>query len=192
MAAIDLQREALPQDLGSYKEEARSIDSSEFESRRPHPFLLYARSSLWDTALISEVMQGQGGETRVVDYNLITGGMSFLAPIRKLQGTDEDKPVYLGRIPAGNDVVVPVPSVSSKHAEFFAPTQDGAPWGIMDLGSRNGTYIQEDKLAHHLPKPINDGQYLRLGGNLIAWFLSPTRLWQVLQDEDKLAELINL
>ena len=39
---------------------------------------------------------------------------------------------------------------------------------------------------------LDDGLYLRLGGNLIAWFLYPGRLWKLLHDDDDLAKLTDL
>ncbi len=56
-----------------------------------------------------------------------------------LQGLNLDKPVVtVGRAP-GNDLVLPHPSVSSRHAQI-AKTPDGK-FQIRDLGSTNGTYI---------------------------------------------------
>lgn len=167
-----------------------------FEQAHPYPFLLYARSKLWDPKLvITAPLPGGGGgdETRLVDYNVGTGGMTFLSPIRKVQSDPRLAGILLGRGTHGNDVVVPVSSVSTKHARFLAPgASANNAWNIVDLDSRNGTFLGEDRLQPQVPAQLDDGVYLRLGGNLIAWFLYPGRLWQLLHDPAEMGKLTDL
>ena len=47
----DFTRDALPHDIEAYRKEAGRVSMQEFESTRPFPFLLYARSTLWDPTL---------------------------------------------------------------------------------------------------------------------------------------------
>jgi pSer/pThr/pTyr-binding forkhead associated (FHA) protein len=47
------------------------------------------------------------------------------------------RPLVLGRAPWCN-LVLPEPTVSRRHAEL---RRDGAAWTIVDLGSRNGTWV---------------------------------------------------
>jgi hypothetical protein len=63
----------------------------------------------------------------------------------------------LGRA-ADNDVVLPDEEVSRYHAVIR--WQDGRPW-IEDSGSRNGTFVDEVRLA--APQPLRPGQVIRLG-----------------------------
>lgn len=185
----DFTREALPQDIEGYKREALSNTVEAFAKLRPHPFLLFARTSLWDRTLLMTASGGDGDETRVAHYDMNQGGRAFVSPVRKR--ISDDTAIILGRI-AGTDLMVPVASISSRHAAFNAPKAAGAPWTITDLGSTNGTFWGEQRLAAHAVTPVPDGDYLRLGGNLIAWFLSPQRLWQAFKDPAKLAQLIEL
>ncbi len=184
-----INRETLPQDLEAYANEARGLAQEKFVKRRPYPFLVYQQSNLWDRTLLLAAAAGGGGETRVVRYDIVDGGMSFVSPIRKR--IDEGTDIFLGRLP-GNDLVVPVASISGRHAAFRAPTDDSEQWSIIDLGSTNGTFLNDEKLASQKPTPIPDGDYLRLGGNLIAWFLSPGRFWEVSQEPNGLKELIEV
>lgn len=188
--ASKLRLEALPQDVSGYEREAKSIDMAAFEQLRPYPFLLYSRSKLWDRTLL--IARGGGAdETRVVDYDMASGGMTFVSPIRKIQSDPALAGITLGRS-THNDVVVPVSSVSSNHAKFFPPTSRSGRWTITDLGSRNGTFKKETHLQKSQAEPLDDGIYLRLGGNLIAWFLYPGHLWRLLNNPTDLRKLTDL
>jgi hypothetical protein len=187
-------REALPHDCAPYEKEAGSTSMQDFEKRRPYPFLLYARSKLWDPSLLMSRKQAgaPGEETQLVSYELVQGGMTFLSAIRKRQTDPKDPKILLGRA-VENDVVVPVASVSSVHLSFLAPQPGPNPvWTVVDLGSRNGTWLNEAKLPGQQVTPIKDGEYLRLGGNLIAWFLYPGRLWHLFSNPSELKKLTDL
>lgn len=191
----DFKREALPHDVVGYEKESHSMSMVDFERARPYPFLLYARSRLWDPTLVMS-RQGLavgGEETRMVDYNIATGGITFLSPIKKVQSEPRIAGILMGRGTSGNDVVVPVSSVSTKHARFLPPgASANNAWNIVDLDSRNGTFMGEDQIKPQVPVILNDGCYLRLGGNLIAWFLYPGRLWQLLRNPAELKRLTDL
>jgi hypothetical protein len=193
-AKAQFRREALPHDIDPYQKEAGSVSMQEFEKKRPYPFLLYARSKLWDPSLLMARKSpgAPGEETQLVSYELVQGGMTFLSAIRKRQSDPKDPKILLGRA-VENDVVVPVASVSSVHLTFLAPQSGPNPvWTVTDLGSRNGTWLNEAKLGGNAPHPIRDGEYLRLGGNLIAWFLYPGRLWHLLKNPAEMKKLTDL
>ncbi len=188
-------REALPQDIDAYSDEAARETRELFEQRRPYPFLLYSRSKLWDPKLLAEAgKKGDfDGKTRMVTYEFLQGGRAFLHPIRKRQTDPKDARVFLGRS-TRQDLIVPVSSVSSAHLTFAPPTLTEAEplWKVTDLGSSNGTWINEDKLPASAPRPIRDGDPMRLGGNLIAWFLYPGHLWFLLSSPAELKKLTDL
>lgn len=178
-----INREALPHDVEGYRRECRTVSMEEFEKARPYPFLLYARSKLWDPELVGMAMQDGGDETRMVNYNIVSGGMTFLSPVRRIQQAAQIETIALGRSPQGNDVVVPVNSVSTKHAKFLPPSVSADQrWNLVDLDSRNGTFLGEQQLDPQKAYTLDDGVYIRLGGNLLAWFLYPGRLWQLFQN----------
>lgn len=68
-----------------------------------------------------------------------------------------------GRDPAGNDLVLDDPRVSSQHARF---EWNGSGWSLSDLGSKNGTFIAGQPAAGN---PLGDEDWLSLGG-LLAQF----------------------
>jgi predicted component of type VI protein secretion system len=78
------------------------------------------------------------------------------------QSFDLDKPVItLGR-EAGSDIVLEDPQVSRHHARL---TLQAGGYVIEDLGSTNGTFINEQRLTG--AQPINPGDRLRLGDNVV-------------------------
>ena len=83
-------------------------------------------------------------------YELIyrVGGRTVRYPLVK----DE---VILGRS-SESDLPIEHPSVSRQHARLF---RDGAEWRIVDLGSRNGTRIND---LGHADKPLRHGDRIYL------------------------------
>lgn len=67
--------------------------------------------------------------------------------------------ITIGRIP-GNQFVVNDSKVSSRHAEI-RPEGDG--YTITDLGSTNGTFVNEQRLAPNTPYRLNNGDRVRFG-----------------------------
>ncbi|HET8842518.1 MAG TPA: FHA domain-containing protein, partial [Ktedonobacteraceae bacterium] len=65
----------------------------------------------------------------------------------------------LGRAP-GNQIVLNDGKVSSHHAVLQLL---GEEYSITDLGSSNGTYINESRLQANIPTELKDGDKIRLG-----------------------------
>ncbi|MEZ0325371.1 MAG: FHA domain-containing protein [Fimbriimonas sp.] len=61
---------------------------------------------------------------------------------------------------AGNDIIVPDPYVSGKHGQIEV-TDDGVY--LTDLGSSNGTFVNEAKLAPNMRTLITTEDVIRLG-----------------------------
>ncbi len=108
--------------------------------------------------------------------------MSFpqFCPPRQFQLTDTE--LLIGRhsrtrgIAPQIDLTGPPedPGVSHSHA-LLVPGQDGG-WAVVDLGSSNGTYLNEgiDPLAPNTPVPLSDGDRIHVG----AWTtLTVSRAW---------------
>jgi pSer/pThr/pTyr-binding forkhead associated (FHA) protein len=68
-----------------------------------------------------------------------------------------DKEMRIGRLPA-NDIVVPDPQVSSRHAVI--QNQRGR-FVLFDLGSTNGTFVNGRKITQ--PCELQPGDEIRLG-----------------------------
>lgn len=64
-----------------------------------------------------------------------------------------------------NHVTVDDPLVSRRHAQIQAqtPVQGGSEYWLVDFGSRNGTYLNDQRIAQ--PTRLHDGDKIRIGGS---------------------------
>jgi pSer/pThr/pTyr-binding forkhead associated (FHA) protein len=79
-------------------------------------------------------------------------------------------PIYqgsnvIGRIGAadGLDIEIDHPTTSSRHAVIYAAARPGRV-KLEDVGSTNGTFFRENKLAPGTKTELNDGDEVRFGG----------------------------
>jgi predicted component of type VI protein secretion system len=72
-------------------------------------------------------------------------------------------PYTIGRAP-DNQLVVNDPRVSSHHAQI---RPEGQGYDIVDLGSSNGTFVNEQRLVPHVPRLLYAGDLIRIGD---TWF----------------------
>ncbi|HYX51752.1 MAG TPA: FHA domain-containing protein, partial [Ktedonobacteraceae bacterium] len=68
-------------------------------------------------------------------------------------------PFTIGRAP-DNQLVVNDPKVSSHHAQI---RPEGQGYEIFDLGSHNGTFVNEQQLIPNLPRFLYSGDQIRIG-----------------------------
>src|SRR5216684_5037463 len=71
----------------------------------------------------------------------------------------------IGRSP-DNQLVVNDPQASSHHAQIYP---DGQGYLLVDLGSTNGTFINEQRLISHSPRMLNAGDVLRIGNTSLSY-----------------------
>ena len=71
-----------------------------------------------------------------------------------------ETPLYIGRGPE-NDLVIPEQTVSSNHASAWM--EGGQVW-LKDLGSRNGTFVNDTRVQG--ASPVNPGDSIRLGPDM--------------------------
>lgn len=70
-----------------------------------------------------------------------------------------DTPVTIGR-DTGNDIQVNLPQVSRVHARVIR--SDGG-FGVVDLGSTNGTFVRGQRIPPMQPRPLASGDELGIG-----------------------------
>ncbi len=95
---------------------------------------------------------------------MATSGLQLLVQQgpRAGQAFDLNKPVMTIGREAGNDIVLEDPQVSRHHARL---TLQAGGYAIEDLGSTNGTFINEQRVMG--ARPIYPGDQLRLGDNVV-------------------------
>jgi predicted component of type VI protein secretion system len=74
----------------------------------------------------------------------------------------------IGRTP-DNQMVVNDARASSHHAEI---RPNGQGYSIVDLGSTNGTFVNEQRLDRNLPRPLTSGDVIRVGDTRFTYEVS--------------------
>src|ERR1700688_2359171 len=67
----------------------------------------------------------------------------------------------IGRAP-DNTLVISDPQASAHHAEI-TPGFDGNSYQVIDLGSTNGTFVNDQRLAANAPRQLNTGDVMGIG-----------------------------
>jgi len=73
--------------------------------------------------------------------------------------------MLLGR-ELNTDICIPETSISRKHSEFII-TENGVT--VKDLGSTNGTFVNDNRLEAQVPCLLNDGDHIRCGNTLFKF-----------------------
>ena len=87
----------------------------------------------------------------------------------------------IGRSP-DNDIPIPDPEVSRRHAQIV---RQEAGYAIVDLGSTNGTFVNEVRVA--TLTPLQDGDQIRLGDAIDLRFFLPGEQPTVIERPPSLA-----
>ena len=74
-------------------------------------------------------------------------------------------PLTIGRTP-DNQLVVSDPKASSHHAEI-RPTGQG--FSIIDLGSTNGTFVNNQRIDPNIPRSLTSGDRIRIGDTVFNY-----------------------
>jgi pSer/pThr/pTyr-binding forkhead associated (FHA) protein len=103
-----------------------------------------------------------------------------------VDGPDAGREVRLGdELVVGRgeaaELVLDDPSVSRRHALLRA---DGATAVVEDLGSSNGTYVNEQPVAD--PRRVTQGDVIRLGGSALEVRVGPTETRPLPGDETEI------
>lgn len=90
-----------------------------------------------------------------------------------------EEPQAIGR---GSECEIPIfeDSLSRKHAQVFK--KEGGPYCIRDLGSTNGTFINNRKLLPGKAREITHGDFIKLG-NIVFKFIAKGKIDSVFHKE---------
>jgi predicted component of type VI protein secretion system len=70
---------------------------------------------------------------------------------------------------AANQLVVSDAKASSHHADILP---NGQGYSIVDVGSTNGTFVNEQRLERNLPRPLTSGDAIRIGDTRFTYEVS--------------------
>ncbi len=186
--SFDFKKAELPHRLEPYQAAARELSQAEFAARFPEPFVLFRRSTLWDPLLLLARRENPGDRrTAIASFETEPGGVSFISPVQKRQTDPSDPHIVLGRHKS-NDLVVPISSVSARHCQF-APPAAGDPWVVADLGTKNGSFLNDVRMVPGQPYDLADGARLELS-DVTTYFFGAAALWHVLASDAELEGLI--
>jgi len=74
-------------------------------------------------------------------------------------------PLTIGRMP-GSQMLLTDPQSSGHHAEI---RPEGQGYSIIDLGSTNGTFVNEQRLTPHSSRMLVSGDRVRIGGTVFSY-----------------------
>ncbi len=72
---------------------------------------------------------------------------------------------------ADNQLVVNDPKASSHHAEM---RPSGGGYSIVDLGSTNGTFVNNQRIDRNIPRPLANGDRIRIGDTVFNYTMTGT------------------
>ena len=102
-----------------------------------------------------------------------------LAPLTKRPGANSfSMMITVGRT-ENNDIVLKHTMVSKFHAYFRTL---GENFTLVDAGSLNGTWLDGKRCAPERSYPLKSGSQIKLGGAVIAEFMTPADLFQLVQE----------
>jgi transcriptional regulator with PAS, ATPase and Fis domain len=116
------------------------------------------------TALLSSFAKGEA-ESAV----LLPGGRADRLGVAALPAVYLGDELVIGRgtadaQPTANELLLEDPLVSGRHARIV---RAGSAYQLEDLGSKNGTFLEADRLA--APAPLQEGARLFLGNHLFVF-----------------------
>jgi len=82
-------------------------------------------------------------------------------------------PLTIGRMP-GSQLLITDPQASGYHAEI---RHEGQGYSIIDLGSTNGTFVNEQLLVPHVSRILFSGDQVRIGGTVFTYEASGSDLF---------------
>lgn len=113
--------------------------------------------------MISEESRGESmNESKAKKLLLKVTKSNFFMP--QTEWNLEPGEYILGRYPS-NDIVIPDPYVSRRHARIFF--KDGE-WFIEDLDSTNGTIVNNEEIKGKGPKKIEDNMEIVVGLTILT------------------------
>ncbi|MHC5037297.1 MAG: FHA domain-containing protein [Planctomycetota bacterium] len=157
--------------LAQFKVNFGTLSREAFLAKFPDPFLVieFGKGEKGKGALGSVEDATADWDQTSWDKDRAEGRLqAIVVPVVPLTGEKGASPITLGRS-AENDVVVPHPSVSKRHA-CFVTDQDTGALSIQDTGSTYGTTLDGQLLREGVSAPLANRSILVFAGSALATF----------------------
>jgi hypothetical protein len=182
---------SFPSTVETYQTLVRELSAEAFEHRYPHPFVLFSPNTLLDEAMRFASQQGLSSEgTNIAVLDALPGKGYYMSPVIKKPNDTSDVHIFLGREKT-NDIVIPVRSVSNQHCKFAPPSQAGEKWLCRDLGSKNGSFLDGQRMIPGAAYELKNSSRLELGQDIVAWFFDSPAVWAMLREPNRLPEFFD-
>ena len=160
--------------LGAFIEELP--DEASYLAAHPQPVLLVepSRASFAVSDANGETQHGDAWDETASDGTRRIDPEAQVAWLEKTGASDDSKAVTVGRS-RKSDVVLRHGEVSKRHAALRPLVQD--LWVIEDLGTTNGTFVDEVPVPASESLRLQDGARIRFGTGIVATFFSPASFW---------------
>lgn len=152
--------------LATYLSMIANASLADFLSKNPIGFLVERSERFFDREVIFKFLTEVADDTDVVEH-LRNGATQAgvlearVLEVRKRKSFNDPDTITIGRSPQ-SDIVLYNKLVSRTHAHLYVDigTQGCT---LVDLGSTNGTFLNESKLAPYERHRLNDGDIIHFG-----------------------------
>ena len=162
------------QDTADLESIAKQLDEQSFLQKHPHPFLIELLTRKDDT--------GSFMYSTEMLTNPAVGGIRVLTkhspqcaiPVKHRGPAPFEAMITVGRAP-NNDIVLRDNSVSKLHAYFEVPKED-ALYVLLDNNSKNGTFLNGQRLRPQEKYALEDGFVISFGARFSFVFRTAVSL----------------
>lgn len=152
--------------LAYYLSTCVDVPLAEFVSNHPNGFLVERSRHFFDRNVIVQFITDIADDKYVLEQ-IQNGSVhiealkSRVLEIKKKHSRNQGDNITIGRAP-NNDIVLYNKLVSKSHACLhFSPSRDISY--LLDIGSTNGTFVNDDRIASHKKYQIADGDEISFG-----------------------------
>jgi hypothetical protein len=148
---------------------AVDLDEDEFQARYPAPALVLPPPSFETCHESGATTKRCPEERRVVETEATPSW--YVHFLERIPRDPVNETITVGRA-STNDVWVEDQTVSNAHASF---QRDDGVWTVVDLGSRNGTFLDGRKLPDKVAVRLESGCRISLGTDVSGRFFEKSR-----------------
>jgi pSer/pThr/pTyr-binding forkhead associated (FHA) protein len=139
------------------------------------PVLLFGFRTATSSARQFRTKSAESDPPSVPSLRLVVADAeTVVAPVVKRAGNPYGEFIFVGRA-VTSDIVIDDPSISKSHAAFRRDPSKGGGWFVKDNRSRNGTYLDGEKLESSSWVAITSGAQITFGG-VAAYFVDAEAL----------------